>query len=67
MKVPFLDLKAQYHQIKNEVDAAIREVIANTSFVMGPYLQSFEQALPSTWESNTSPAPTAVPQPWPWP
>ena len=42
MKVPFLDLKVQYTQIKTELDAAIQEVIDNTAFVMGRYLQRFE-------------------------
>jgi dTDP-4-amino-4,6-dideoxygalactose transaminase len=43
MNVPFLDLKAQYNDIKNEVDVKIKEVIDNTAFVMGKYLQSFEE------------------------
>jgi dTDP-4-amino-4,6-dideoxygalactose transaminase len=44
MNVPFLDLKAQYRDIKNEVDTKIQEVIDNTAFVMGKYLQSFEES-----------------------
>jgi dTDP-4-amino-4,6-dideoxygalactose transaminase len=43
MKVPFLDLKAQYRQIKAELDPAIQDVINNTAFVMGRYLQRFEE------------------------
>jgi dTDP-4-amino-4,6-dideoxygalactose transaminase len=43
MNVPFLDLKAQYREIKTEVDKKIQEVIDNTAFVMGKYLQSFEE------------------------
>ena len=43
MNVPFLDLKAQYKEIKNEIDLKIHEVIDNTAFVMGRYLQSFEE------------------------
>jgi len=44
MNVPFLDLKAQYKVIKSEVDTKIQEVIDNTAFVMGKYLQSFEDS-----------------------
>jgi dTDP-4-amino-4,6-dideoxygalactose transaminase len=44
MNVPFLDLKAQYKDIKSELDIKIHEVIDNTAFVMGKYLQSFEES-----------------------
>jgi dTDP-4-amino-4,6-dideoxygalactose transaminase len=43
MNVPFLDLKAQYRSIKSEVDSQIQEVIDNTAFVMGRFLNAFEQ------------------------
>jgi dTDP-4-amino-4,6-dideoxygalactose transaminase len=43
MNVPFLDLKAQYRTIKEEIDLKIHEVIDNTAFVMGKYLQRFEE------------------------
>ena len=42
MKVPFVDLKAQYLEIKPEVDAAIAGVIADTAFISGKYARSFE-------------------------
>lgn len=42
--VPFVDLKAQYASIKNEVDAAIARVVENTSFIMGPQVAAFEKA-----------------------
>lgn len=42
MKIPLVDLKANYLSIKPEVDNAIKEVIDNTSFIMGKYLKSFE-------------------------
>ncbi|MFO7569374.1 MAG: DegT/DnrJ/EryC1/StrS family aminotransferase [Smithellaceae bacterium] len=44
MNVPFLDLKAQYRTIKDEVHPAINEVIENTAFAGGPYVAKFEQA-----------------------
>ena len=39
---PFVDLKAQYQSIKNEIDSAIAEVIANTAFIGGSYAKAFE-------------------------
>jgi len=43
MNVPFLDLKAQYRSIKDEVHAAINDVIENTAFAGGPFVAKFEQ------------------------
>ncbi|HAF06822.1 MAG: DegT/DnrJ/EryC1/StrS family aminotransferase [bacterium] len=43
VKVPFLDLKAQYHSIKDEVDKKLIEVCENTAFTMGPFVEEFEK------------------------
>jgi len=43
MMVPFLDLKAQYEAIKDELWPAIREVIERTQFILGPAVERFEQ------------------------
>ena len=43
MKIPLVDLKANYLSIKDEIDNAIQEVIDNTSFIMGKYLKNFEE------------------------
>jgi dTDP-4-amino-4,6-dideoxygalactose transaminase len=43
MKIPFVDLHAQYLSIKGEIDAAIADVIAQSSFIRGPHVDSFEQ------------------------
>jgi dTDP-4-amino-4,6-dideoxygalactose transaminase len=40
--IPFLDLKAQYRQIKTEVDAAIAGVVESANFVLGPAVAGFE-------------------------
>ncbi|MGZ5553423.1 MAG: DegT/DnrJ/EryC1/StrS family aminotransferase, partial [Chthoniobacterales bacterium] len=48
MKVPFVDLHAQYLSIKAEIDAAIAEVIAHSSFIRGPQVDAFEQAWAKT-------------------
>jgi dTDP-4-amino-4,6-dideoxygalactose transaminase len=42
MKVPFVDLKAQYQSIKSEVDKAIENVITETAFIGGKYVKNFE-------------------------
>ncbi len=44
MKVPFVDLKAQYLSIKTEIDTAIFNVINETAFIGGKYVQEFELA-----------------------
>src|SRR5436190_8507913 len=41
--IPFLDLKAQYQQIKPEIDAAIAQVVDSAHFVLGPQVAAFEE------------------------
>ena len=43
VKVPYLDLKAQYQSIKPEIDAAIARVLDSCQFVLGPEVAGFEQ------------------------
>lgn len=40
--IRYLDLKAQYLSIQSEIDEAIRAVLADSSFVRGPHVQTFE-------------------------
>jgi len=42
--VPLVDLGAQYRVLKPEIDAALARVIEQTSFVLGPEVEAFEQA-----------------------
>lgn len=44
MKVPFVDLHAQYLSLKPELDAAIADVIARTDFIRGTHVDAFELA-----------------------
>ena len=44
MKIPFVDLHAQYLSIKPEIDAAFAEVIAQSAYIRGPQVDAFEQA-----------------------
>ncbi|MDD5170688.1 MAG: DegT/DnrJ/EryC1/StrS family aminotransferase, partial [Syntrophales bacterium] len=44
MRVPFVDLVAQYKTIKEEVDQAIQDVIQDAAFIGGKYVKQFEDA-----------------------
>jgi dTDP-4-amino-4,6-dideoxygalactose transaminase len=44
VSVPFVDLKAQYFSIKDEIDGAIAAVIQETAFVGGHFVREFEEA-----------------------
>ena len=44
MKVPLLDLKAQYAAIKAEIDASVAEVMESQQFILGPQGQECEKA-----------------------
>jgi dTDP-4-amino-4,6-dideoxygalactose transaminase len=41
--IPFLDLKAQYRQIKPDIDAAVARVVSSGHFVLGPEVTAFER------------------------
>ena len=41
--IPFVDLKAQYHGIKQEVDAAISNVLDSGEFILGSQVAAFEE------------------------
>jgi dTDP-4-amino-4,6-dideoxygalactose transaminase len=43
IKVPYLDLKAQYRSIKPEIDEAVARVLDSCQFVLGPEVAEFEK------------------------
>ena len=43
MKIPFVNLKAQYAKIKTEIDDAIHNVIKDTAFIRGKFVEKFEE------------------------
>lgn len=45
MSIQMVDLRGQYLAIKEEIDAAIQEVLEDTSFIKGPSVDAFEQGL----------------------
>jgi len=51
MKVPFLDLKAQYESIKDEINEAIQKVLDSCAFAGGPFVEEFEKNFRIVWEN----------------
>jgi dTDP-4-amino-4,6-dideoxygalactose transaminase len=41
--IPYADLKAQYHSIKTEIDAAIANVLESSAFILGKEVAEFER------------------------
>jgi dTDP-4-amino-4,6-dideoxygalactose transaminase len=52
MKIPFVDLKAQYQSIKKDMDEAIRQVIDETAFIGGKHVKAFEESFADLYEAN---------------
>ena len=52
MKIPLVDLKVQYASIKSEIDDAIRSVIENTQFILGPKVETFESEMAAYCEAK---------------
>ncbi len=40
--IPMVDLKVQYHNIKDEIDRGILEALEKTQFILGPNVSAFE-------------------------
>lgn len=45
MRIPLVDLKAQYDTIRGEVNAAIQQVLDQGQFILGPEVQAFEEEI----------------------
>ena len=43
MKIPFLDLKAQYLPLSEEIDDALKQVLGACAFSGGPFVENFEK------------------------
>ena len=41
-KVPFLDLKAQYPQVREEIEIKISQIITDAAFILGKHVDDFE-------------------------
>jgi dTDP-4-amino-4,6-dideoxygalactose transaminase len=42
MQIPLVDLSAQYKTISSEIDTAIKGVLTDASFILGPQVKAFE-------------------------
>ena len=47
MNVPFLDLKAQYKTLKQEIDKKILEVVESQKFILGSEVTELEKKIAS--------------------
>ena len=45
MKVPFLDLKTQYQEIKEEVEPKVLNILENCCYIGGSYVDDFERSM----------------------
>jgi dTDP-4-amino-4,6-dideoxygalactose transaminase len=54
MKVPFLDLKAQYDTIANEITTALQEVLDNSAFAGGSFVAQFEKEFAEFYKSESA-------------
>ena len=52
MHVPFVDLKAQYKQIKHEVLPMITGAMENGAFIGGPQVEGFEEEFAAFCDSK---------------
>jgi len=43
MKIPLIDVAAQYRNIRDEIDRAIHEVLDSGTFILGPNVAAFER------------------------
>ncbi len=52
MRVPLLDLKRQYRQIKDECLRVTGEIYASQQFIMGPYVEALERDISNYCEAE---------------
>jgi dTDP-4-amino-4,6-dideoxygalactose transaminase len=45
--IPLVDLKAQYHSLKDEIDAAVYATLESGQFILGPAVSKFEESIAS--------------------
>src|SRR5689334_18635832 len=52
MPIPLVDLRAQYRDLRKEIDAAIASVVQSARFIKGPAVADFEQAFAEYCEAR---------------
>lgn len=45
MEVPLIDLRRQYQDLQEEIDASVREVLAGGKYILGPRVRELEERL----------------------
>lgn len=45
MKIPYINLKAQHKQLKDEILEAISKVLDNSDFILGKEVAEFEEQI----------------------
>ena len=55
MRIPFVDLEAQYHAIRPEIDEAIQRVLARSSFIGGEDVSAFAREFADWCASGAEP------------
>ena len=43
MNIPFVDLRAQHDEVRPEIDAVVKDIIDNSTFIGGPRVAAFER------------------------
>src|SRR5579864_3301087 len=46
-RIPLLDLRAEYHELKSEIDAAVGRVLESGQFILGKEVSAFEDEFAS--------------------
>jgi dTDP-4-amino-4,6-dideoxygalactose transaminase len=52
--IPYIDLKAQYRSIKDEIDAAVMRVLESTQFILGEEVAAFEREFATYCDASES-------------
>ncbi|MFM8316454.1 MAG: DegT/DnrJ/EryC1/StrS family aminotransferase, partial [Deltaproteobacteria bacterium] len=50
--VPFLDLKATYQELQNELNSSYQRVMERGHFILGPELEAFESEFAKYFEAR---------------
>ena len=61
--IPFLDLKAQHHSLKEEIRKAVDRVLESGQFALGPEVEEFEAEFASYCGARHAVAVAPVPMP----
>ena len=62
MAVPLLDLSRQYAYLKPEIEKAVFDVLDNSSFILGPQVEKFEEQVAALCEIKHAMLPWVYPR-----